>query len=390
MKLNIGVIYGGPSVEHEISIISANQVMNALDKEKYNVIPIYIDKAGDFYTGKNYQDIEIYKDLNKVIKQGKKIILKKVHNSVEMHRFNSAAIYTKLCTVDIFFPVLHGTFGEDGTVQGLLESLDATFVGCSAKAAANGQDKVFMKGILRDNKIKVVDFTWFYNTEYLEDSAAILKHVESKLKFPVIVKPASLGSSIGITKAKNADELASAIEEAMQYDQKILVEKVIENLREVNCAVIGDYSEQQTSAIEEVKQSDDILSYADKYQNKDSKSQGMASVNRIIPAKIDEKLTKTIEKMAVNGFKALNLSGNTRIDFLIDKGTHEVFLNETNTIPGSLAFYLWEEKGLDFTSMCDLLIKYAIKAKKERKQMITSFDTNVLVDFDGSKGSKKN
>lgn len=390
MKLNIGVIYGGPSVEHEISIISANQVMNALDKEKYNVVPIYIDKKGDFYTGKNYQNIELYKDLNNVVKHGEKIILKKVQSSVEIHRSRNTMLGTKLNTIDIFFPVLHGTFGEDGTIQGLLESLDATFVGCSAKAAANGQDKVFMKSILRDNNIKVVDFIWFYNTEYLDDSISIIKRVESKLKYPVIVKPASLGSSIGIKKAKNKDELVSAIEEAMQYDQKILVEKVIENLREVNCAVIGDYSEQQTSVIEEVKQSDDILSYADKYQNKDSKAQGMASVNRIIPARIDDKLTKTIEKMAINGFKILNLGGNTRIDFLIDKGTQEVFLNETNTIPGSLAFYLWEEKGLDFTSMCDLLIKYAIKAKKEHKQMITSFDTNVLVDFDGSKGSKKN
>jgi D-alanine-D-alanine ligase len=389
MKLNIGVMYGGPSVEHEISIISANQVMEALDKDKYNIIPIYIDKAGDFYTSREYQDMELYKDLQKVVKKGTKVIFKKVNSNVAMYNFKNIPFAGKLATIDIFFPVLHGTFGEDGTIQGLLESLDATFVGCSAKAAVNGQDKVFMKNILRDNNIKVVDFTWFYNSDYFADSKAVIKKIERKLKYPVIVKPASLGSSIGINKAKDQKELCAAIDDAIQYDNKILVEKVIENLTEVNCAVLGDYSEQQTSVIEEVVQSDEILSYDDKYQNKDSKAQGMASVKRIIPAKIGDELTRKIEKIAVDSFKILNLSGDTRIDFLIDKGTQEVFLNETNTIPGSLAFYLWEEKGLDFKSLCDLLIKYAIKAKKERKQRITSFDTNVLFDFEGTKGSKK-
>ena len=387
MKLNIGVIFGGASVEHEISIISANQVINVLDNDKYNIIPIYISKDQDFYFSNSYFDINVFKDLNKACSSGTKVVFKKNQSQVEMHYSKNRMLSTKMKDIDIFFPVLHGTNGEDGTVQGMFETLDATFVGCDTKAAVNGQDKVFMKAILKQNGVNVVEYDWFYNTDYYNHEDEIIERL-STLRFPMIVKPANLGSSIGISKANNEEELKEAIEFAFKYEGKVLVERVIDNLCEVNCAVLGDYSEQRTSAIEEVFQSADILSYEDKYQSKGSKAQGMAATKRIIPANIDEDVEAKVRELAIKGFKALNLSGNTRIDFLIDRNTKEVFLNEANTIPGSLAFYLWQAADLPFAQLCDELIKLAIKRKRETKQYLTTFETNVLANFSGSKGTK--
>lgn len=391
MKLNIGVIFGGASVEHEISIISASQVIKALDSEKYEVIPIYISKEQHFYFSNSYKDINVFKDLKQAQANGTEVVFKKVGSGVEMHKSKNSLFSTKMFGIDVFFPVLHGTNGEDGTLQGMLDMLDAPYCGPDTRGAVNGQDKIFMKNILRDNKVKVVDFDWFYSNEYFEDEKALINRIEAKLVYPLIIKPCSLGSSVGINKARNREELMVAIEEALQYDYKVIVERVIENLCEVNCAVLGDYSEARTSAIEEVFQSEDILSYQDKYQSKNSKSQGkgMAATNRVIPAQIDEDLTKKVEDLAIRGFKALNLAGNTRIDFLIDKNTKEVYLNEVNTIPGSLAFYLWEEVGINFTQLCDEMIKLAIKRKREASKQVTTFNTNVLENFDGQKTGNK-
>ncbi|WP_423364100.1 D-alanine--D-alanine ligase family protein [Mycoplasma sp. P36-A1] len=399
MKLNIGVVFGGASVEHEISIISASQVMAALDEEKYNVLPIYISKDKDFYFSNDYRNVETFQNLEKAKSNGTQITLKKDGLNVEMHYFNKKMFTpSKMYQIDIFFPVLHGTNGEDGTIQGMFEMLDATFTGCECKGAVNGQDKVFMKNILRDNNIRVVDFDWFYSNEFYEQEEEIIKRIETKLFYPVIVKPASLGSSVGISKANNKDELADAIREANRYDVKILVEKVVDNLVEVNCAVLGDYSSQKASVIEQVFQNDEILSYEDKYQGGGSKktsggsktSEGMASVNRLIPAPLSEEKTTEIQEMSKAAFRALSLAGDTRIDYLIDGRTNTVYLNEVNTIPGSLAFYLWDKVDIDFTKLCDEMIMLAVKRKRESKQHTTSFETNVLQSFgQGSKGSKK-
>ncbi|MDH6603155.1 D-alanine-D-alanine ligase [Bacilli bacterium PM5-9] len=390
MKLNIGVVFGGATVEHEISIISANQVINVLDSDKYNIIPIYISKDQDFYFSNSYFDIDIFKDLNKACEAGTKVVFKKEQSRVEMHYFKNKLFSSKMKEIDIFFPVLHGTNGEDGTFQGMMEMLDATFVGCDTKAAVNGQDKVFMKSILKNNGVDVVEYEWFYNSDYYENEDEIINNLINKLHFPMIIKPANLGSSIGISKANDIESLKEAIEFAFKYENKVLVEKVIDNLCEVNCAVLGDYSKQKTSAIEEVFQSEDFLSYEDKYQSQGSKnqSQGMASTKRIMPANIEKSIEERVRELAIKGFKALNLSGNTRIDFLIDNNTKQVYLNETNTIPGSLAFYLWEEAGVPFEQLCEELIKLAIKRKRETSQYVTTFETNVLENFSGSKGAK--
>lgn len=403
MKINVGVLFGGESVEHEISIISASQVMAALDENKYNVVPIYISKERDFYFSNAYRNIETFKDLAKAKADGTQIILKKNGANVEMHYYTKKMFApSKMQQIDVFFPVLHGTNGEDGTLQGMLEMLDATYTGCEPKGAVNGQDKVFMKNILRDNGIKVVDFEWFYANEFYEDEETIVSNVEKNLFYPVIIKPASLGSSVGISKASNKAELLDGIREALNYDVKVIIEKVVNNLIEVNCAVLGDYSEQQASVIEQVFQSDEILSYEDKYQSgggskktgggsKQQQSEGMASTSRLIPAPIGDEMTNQIQSMSKQAFRVLNLAGDTRIDYLIDEQTSTVYLNEVNTIPGSLAFYLWDKVDIDFTKLCDEMIKIAIKRKREQKQHTTSFSTNVLQSYgqnSGSKGSK--
>lgn len=391
MKLNLVVMFGGASVEHEVSIISANQVINALNPEKYNVIPVYISKNSEFYYANEYDNLDNFKDLDKAIAMGKPVIFQKNNNNVEMI-VKKKGLFNKdeSLNIDLFFPVVHGTNVEDGRLQGYLETIGATYVGCDTKAAAVGQDKVFMKGILKSNGINVVDATWVYDADYYADIDKTLEMIESVLRYPMIVKPANLGSSIGISKANDRDKLKMAIEEAFKYDPKVLIEHVIENLREVNCAVLGDYSQQQTSAIEEVFQTGEILSYQDKYQSEGGKSEGMASTKRVIPAQISPELIEKVEKMAIQGFKALNLNGNARIDFLIDKNTDEVYLNEVNTIPGSLAFYLWKEKGIEFEQLCEDLIKLAIKKQREASKHINSFDSNILKDYKGgSKGKLK-
>lgn len=398
MKLKVGVFFGGRSVEHEISIISASQAIKALDENKYEVIPVYIDKKGEFYTGDVLLDIKNFHNLKEVCDKAIKINIVRQNQHVILEPVKKKLFNNKpVNTIDVAFPVIHGTNGEDGTLQGFLEMLQIPYVGCDVKGAVTGQDKIFMKNILRDNNIKVVEFNWFYDQDYFNDQEKIINKVEAELTYPVIVKPATLGSSIGISKAKDRQGLIDAIETAIQYDNRILVEEMIANLVEVNCSVLGDYSGCKASAIEEVFQNDEILSFNDKYTgssaskgSKSGGSKGMASTKRIIPARIGEELLEEVATMAKKGFQALGASGVCRIDFLINSQTKEVYINEINTIPGSLSFYLWSEVGVEFDALCDELIRLAIKRQAMYDKRIVSYDSNVLASFasSGSKGSK--
>ena len=239
--------------------------------------------------------------------------------------------------------------------------------------------------------IPVVDYTWFYDCDYLENQDDILKSIK-KIGYPVVVKPATLGSSVGITFVKNEKDIKNAIEEAINYDTKIVVEKAVENLIEVNASVLGNYESQKVSPIEEVMGEDEILSYSDKYlsnsKTKGTGSKGMASTSRIIPARISDKLTKDIQNTAIQVFKTLNLGGVCRIDFLIDKKTNKYYVNEPNTIPGSLAFYLWKEAGLEYKDELNEMIQNSIREYKNRTRKTMSFETNILDGFSGSKGTK--
>ena len=397
MKIKVGVIYGGESVEHEVSVISAMQAMNKLDQEKYEIIPIYITKDIEWYTGEMLKDIEVYQDLSLIKKYGKNVVLYCNNGSFVLQKktFPKSVV----AEVDIILPIVHGTNVEDGGLQGYLQTIGVPFVGSDVYASVVGQDKVFMKDIWKNAKLPMTDYVWFYDVDYKQDSDAVIEKVE-KLAYPVIVKPATTGSSVGIAVCSKREELVEAIDDAIQYDKKILVEEVVENLKEVNIAVMGNYEHQKVSEIEEVLSGNKFLTYADKYigdgkgKLKGAKvpmkgtSKGMASANRKLPAELPDKVRKEVEEVAVEAFKTLGSSGNSRIDFLVDEKKNKVYINEINSIPGSLAFYLWEAKGIDFSTVLDEMINIGVKDYKKRVSKTHSFETNILKGFAAHGGVK--
>lgn len=387
MKIKLGVIFGGETVEHEISIISAVQAMKYIDKERYEVIPIYITKDRIWYTGKMLMELDIYKDFDSLKRYAKKVCFYKKDGEYVLQ---SLGLFKKIIEkVDVAFPIVHGNNAEDGTIQGYLETLGIPYVGSKVLGSAIGQDKVIVKQLLEANDLPTVPYTWFYDIDYYSEKEVVLKSIQ-KLGYPVIVKPATLGSSIGITIALSDKEIEKAIFEAIKYDQKIIVEKVINNLVEVNCSVLGSYLNQQVSVLEEVISAEEFLTYHEKYISKKGEtSKGMVATNRMIPARISKKITNEIKELSISAFKVLNLSGVVRIDFLIDSKKNKVYINEPNTIPGSLSFYLWQETDKNYKKLLDEMVSLAIKEFKMKNKKIYSFDTNVLSNFNGLKGSKK-
>lgn len=390
MKIKIGVIYGGETVEHEVSVISALQAMNNLNEDKYDIVPIYISKDRIWYTGHMLRDIEFYKEFEDEKKYATKVMLYKKGKTFLLQR--TTGLFRKDITdLDVILPVVHGNNVEDGSLAGLLDSIGIPYVGSHVLGGALGQDKVVMKQVMESVNLPIVPYTWFYDSEYLDNKENILKEIK-KIGYPVIIKPATLGSSIGIEVAKNEKDIESKIEDAMEYDTKIVVEKVIENLTEVNASVLGNYEYQKVSPLEEVMGEDEILSFADKYlgnaKSKGTASKGMASTSRIVPARISEKLTKEIQDTAKQVFKVLNLSGVCRVDFLIDNKENKFYVNEPNTCPGSLSFYLWKEAGMKYSELLDEMVSIAIKEYKHKNQKTMSFKSSIFNGFNGSKGLK--
>ncbi len=396
MRIKVGVIFGGETVEHEVSIISAMQAMNKMDQEKYEIVPIYITKDREWYTGDMLKDIEVYQDLNLIKNYSTNVVLYYKKGSYVLQ---SKGFFKRIVKeIDIAFPIVHGTNVEDGVLQGYLQTIGIPYVGPDVYGAVAGQDKAIMKDILKGADIPMTKYVWFYDVDYKRDSDEVIKKIE-KLKYPVIVKPATTGSSVGISVCENEEKLREGIDEAIQYDSKIVVEEVVEHLKEVNIAVMGNYEHQKVSEIEEVLSANKFLTYTDKYigdgkgklkggKTKAAQSKGMASANRKLPADLPEKMRKEIESIAMNAFKALGSAGNSRIDFLIDEKTKKVYLNEINSIPGSLAFYLWDAKDINFTQVLDDMINIGIKDYKKRISKTHSFDTNILQGFAARGGVK--
>ncbi len=386
MKIKVGVIFGGTTVEHEISIISAVQAMRHLDVEKYEIIPIYISKDHTWYTGKMLMDINLYQEFDHLKRYAKKVVL---YNKDGVFALQTTGIFKRvIAEIDIALPIVHGNKAEDGTIQGYLETIGIPYAGSKVLGSAIGQDKVIMKQIMSAVNLPIVPYTWFYDINYYDDKEKILKDIK-KIGYPVIVKPATLGSSIGITVVQSENQIEQALKEAIKYDLKIVVEKAIENLTEVNCSVIGNYSYQETSVIEEVISEESFLTYEDKYVGgkKGTQAKGMLATNRIIPAKISDKLSEEIKELSKRVFNTLNLSGVCRIDYLIDK-KEKIYINEPNIIPGSLSFYLWTPAGKSYKKLLDEIITIAIKDYKLRSKKISSFETNILSNVYGLKGKK--
>ena len=397
MKLKVAVLFGGKSTEHEISIISAIQAIGYINKEKYDVIPVYMTKNNDFYVGDSIGNIEEYTHIKELLAKSNQVIFVKEGDKVSLMRYPMKKFGNNvISTVDVAFPIVHGTNVEDGTLQGYLATMGLPVVGCDVLSSAVGMNKYVMKTVLKDSGIPVLDCKCYTWKDY-EDVDSLVSKIESGFTYPVIIKPLNLGSSIGIKVAKDRDELLEALDLGFEFSKKILVERAITNLKEINCSVLGDYESAEASECEEPVNSDEILSFEDKYISgskggaKSSGSKGMASLKRKIPADITSEMRDKIRKMAVDAFIALGCSGVSRIDFMIDMDTNEVYLNEINTIPGSLAFYLWEPLGMKYEHLLDNMIQLALKADRENHKVVYSFETNVLEGVKlggGAKGSK--
>ncbi len=404
MKVKVVILFGGESVEHEVSIISAIQAMNACDENKVEVIPVYVSKQRDFYYFDHIPTASEFKDLNEVTKKQPAVSFVKKGNAVNIEPINRNVFSKTLNTVDLVIPVMHGTNGEDGSVQGLLEMMKIPYAGCDVIAAGCGQDKVVMKYILEGYGLPICDWLWVYGHQAKDKIISLKNQInEKKMGYPLVIKPACLGSSVGICIAHNEDELLDKIMEAAQYDNKVVIEKMVQNLREINCSVMGTVFENRQSVLEEVnKGGAEILDFEKKYlgggknakgvkgvknlpvkNTTGSKSQGMASAARLVPAPISDEETTYIKSLAKQTFEALGASGVCRIDFMMDGTTEKIYVNEINTIPGSLAFYLWQEEGVDFTALMDNLISQAIDRQRRREKMITSFDSNILANYKG-------
>lgn len=392
MKMKVAMLFGGKSVEHEVSVISGIQAIMNMDTEKYEVIPVYMTKNNEMYVGDEIGKIESYKDINALISKSQRVIIVNDNDNIQLVSYPLKKFgKNTVINIDVAFPVVHGTNVEDGALQGYLKTIGIPFVGCDVTASAVGMDKFIMKMILKEAGVPVLDAQIYTLSDYSEIENMMNK-IELGLGYPVIVKPVNLGSSVGISVAKNRVELSNSIDDAFRYATKVLVEHAITNLREINCSVLGDENEAEASECEEPLHSKDILSYEDKYVSnaKGGGSKGMASVSRKIPADLSAEKREEVRQMAVKSFKALGCNGVSRIDFMIDEDNGKLYFNEINTIPGSLAFYLWEPVGVPYKVLLDRMIQLALKRVRTEESLTFTFDTNILnsASFGGSKGAK--
>ncbi|MBR5436659.1 MAG: D-alanine--D-alanine ligase [Muribaculaceae bacterium] len=390
MKTNIGVFFGGRSTEHEISVISASQAMHAINRDKYDVTPIYITKQGRFYTGDALFDVANYRDIPALLKQCREVYMRPVFGDYNVYLAKKPFLRSAvLTTLNVVIPVLHGSNGEDGIFEGVLETIGIPYAGCNTLSSANGMDKITMKQILKANGVPVVDYTWFTDKQWFAQRGKIVERIEAELHYPVIVKPANLGSSVGIGRAANREQLIEKVDEAEKYSTRIIVEHMVEQLQEINCSVLGDCDEYQMSALEEPIKSGDILSYEDKYMGGSKGAKGMQASEKRIPAELPEDVTARIKFLAGETFRVLSCHGVSRVDVIVDKADGNIYVNEINTIPGSLSFYLWEATGIGFEELMDRLVKLALRRKRESGQKTVSYDQNIFSMGGGVKGGIK-
>jgi D-alanine-D-alanine ligase len=396
-KKQIGVIFGSRSCEHEVSVISALQLMKAADSDRYEVIPIYIGMNGVWYSGAPLFDLKTYQNFDGYQTGISRVWLDLASGSGALMTVDPpAGIWRKetlrlLARLDCVIPVVHGMHGEDGTLQGLLELCNIPYTSSGVAASAVGLDKAYMKELFKGCGFPVLDSCWTLRSRWIADADDVIRTIEGKLAYPVFVKPASLGSSIGVSKAKNAKELRESLELAFEFDRKVLVEKGLENPLELNCSVLGYNDDAVPSEIEMPVPGGDLLSFFDKYlQGAKGGSKGMASLKRILPAPVEPKLKEKVQALAVEIFKSMDCKGVVRIDFMYDEPTGGLYITEINTIPGSLAFYLWAETGIPYATLIDRMIEIALKAHAEKNDSNYAFSSDILREatFGAKQGGK--
>lgn len=409
-QTTVAVCFGGVSPEHEVSVISAHQVLAAMDRSHYQPVPVYVGKDGRWFTGDVLLDLDAYSDLASLREKASPVSLAPgVFGRLKLQPDVRRGLFRKepaSISVDIVFLAFHGGSGEDGGVQGLCESMGVAYTGSGVLASAIGMDKVVSKQLCEAAGVPVVEYVSFYEWEWAGSEEQQLDRVESEIGYPVIIKPARLGSSIGIAMASDREELDRIIEEAFRFDSKVVVERAVEKLTEINCSVLGSPSSARVSVLEQPVRGGDseLLTFADKYQRSQGEgskgsippkaapdvSSGMASLDRIIPAPLEAAREAEITSLAKRVFQLFECSGVARIDFMIDEESGTVFFNEINTIPGSFSFYLWDPAGVDFTTLVAELIEIGLERHRSEATRIRSYDVNLLSErsLGGLKGSK--
>ena len=394
MKKQIGVIFGSRSCEREVAIISAVQLMRHADRDKYDIIPVYIDETGNWYTGEKLKDIESFKPfrpestgITRVFPDlssgsGALLTVKKGSGLFAKEKIEIAA------RIDVYIIVMHGLNGEDGTLQGLLELANVPYTSTGVAGSAVGMDKIMMKQIFRGAGLPVLPGIWFTRTEFENGRDTVIRKTEEEIGYPVFVKPANLGSSIGVSRADDAETLAESMELAFEYDRRVLVEKGLDKPIELNCSVLGYDGEDEASPIEMPINNDEFLDFRDKYLASGG-SKGMASLHRVLPAPIEDGLKNHIQEMSRTIFRLLDCKGVVRIDYMFDRQSEKTYITEINTIPGSLAFYLWENAGIPYSSLIDRMVCCAEKAHEDKNRANYAYTSDILngVSF-GAKGAK--
>ncbi len=391
MKTKVALMFGGKTVEHEVSVISGIQALKSMDTDKYEVIPVYMTKENDMYTGPDIGKIESYRDIPALLKHSQRVIMVNDGGRVQLVPYPAKMFGgQKPVAIDIAFPVVHGTNVEDGALQGYLKTVGVPFVGPDVTSSAISMDKFITKAVLKEAGVPVLDAKVYTMSDY-EYPEKIADDIEKSFGYPVIIKPVNLGSSVGIGVAKSRDELIDAIDDAFRYAARVMAEHAISKLREINCSVLGDENEAFASECEEPLTSGEILSYEDKYVNSGgkkggskggsgSKGAGMANLSRKIPAELSPEKREEIRELAVKSFRALGCCGVSRIDFMIDEEEDKLYFNEINPIPGSLSFYLWEPVGVPYKELLDRMIQLALKRTRVEESLTFTFDTNILAN----------
>ena len=400
-KMNIAVFFGSRSCEHDVSIVSALQCIEATKAAGFNVTPVYISRDGLWYTGEPLENIETFREFNPMTKGITRVTLDVTANAGDLWAWppQRAGLFAKvpapLCHIDCVIPVFHGWHGEDGTIQGLLEMANIPYASSGVLGSAIGMDKIAMKQILRGAGFPVLDFVWFTREQLKKERQAVIERVEKEIKYPAFIKPAALGSSIGVSRARNREELERALDVAASYDRRILVEVGVVHPVEINCAAVG-YGEDVRASVCEMpvpSSNDTFLDFWQKYlrnaSTKGEDSRGMKSLSRVVPAPIGDELTGRIQTMTCDIFKLLDCCGTVRVDFILDQNDM-LFVNEPNTIPGSLAFYLWKASGLDFPKLIEKMVEYALRAHADKNSSVFAYDSSILKKVAaGTKGSKR-
>ena len=392
---NLIIAFGGSSPEHEVSVLSAMQVFAAMDESDFTLVPLYITKTGKWLSGDSLKNLNNYKDLKALENSSYPVsFTKDSMGATHLTEQNKPSLFKKSTSIPVYTVVcaFHGSEGENGAFQGVCEQFNVPYTGSGVLASSVGMDKVKAKQLCEANNIPVTSSLDFYEHDWELHQNMILEEA-TLLGFPLVVKPVNLGSSIGVKKVEDNEELIEAVEVAFRYDAHLLVEVAIQPLMEINCSVLGTAEDCRASVCERPLGTTETLSFEDKYQRGAGADKGMASADRVIPADISTELTTQIQSLALHTFKTFDASGVARLDFLVNTDTQDVYFNEINTTPGSFSFYLWAKSDLTFKQLVEELIVIALKRHQAKNGRIRSYETNLLSEkaatsIKGLKGMK--